>query len=28
VVRRVGAGTMDKAALEAHDYALDEAGAA
>jgi malate synthase len=26
VVRRVGAGTMDKAALEAHDYALDVAG--
>ena len=23
VVRRVGAGTMDRAALEAHDYALD-----
>jgi malate synthase len=27
VVRRVGAGQMDRAALEAHDYALDEAGA-
>jgi malate synthase len=27
VVRRVGAGKMDRAALEAHDYALDEAGA-
>ncbi len=27
VVRRVQAGTMDRAALEAHDYALDLAGA-
>jgi malate synthase len=28
VVRRVQAGTMDRAALEAHDYALDLVGAA
>jgi len=28
VVRRVEAGKMDRAALEAHDYALDTAGAA
>jgi malate synthase len=28
VVRRVGAGSMDRAALAAHDYALDAAGAA
>ncbi len=28
VVRRVQAGTMDRAALEAHDYALDLAGTA